>query len=67
MYLGILDSNAAELWAVKIAVDLCLSNENLRDRNISIVSDSKVAVAWINNGDFGNINLVSVIYDILAA
>ena len=50
-YMGILDSNAAEIWAVKRAVDLCLSNSNLRGRNISIVSDSKVSVWWVNNGD----------------
>ncbi|KAK2638181.1 hypothetical protein Ddye_025976 [Dipteronia dyeriana] len=49
---------------VKRAAELCLSNVNLRDRFISIVSDSKVAVSWANNGDFGNINCVNSIYDI---
>ena len=63
-FLGILESNSAELWAIKYAVDFCLSNSNLRDRNISIIGDSKTAVAWINNGDFGNLDLVNIIFDI---
>ncbi|KAK2637917.1 hypothetical protein Ddye_025712 [Dipteronia dyeriana] len=63
-FMGILDSNIAELWVVKKAAELCLSNVNLRGRFISIVSDSKVAVSWVNNGDFGNINCVNSVYDI---
>ncbi|KAK2639903.1 hypothetical protein Ddye_027698 [Dipteronia dyeriana] len=58
------DSNTTELWAVKKAAELCLSNVNLRGRFISIVSDSKVAVSWVNNGNFGNINCVNSVYDI---
>ncbi|KAK3220760.1 hypothetical protein Dsin_014730 [Dipteronia sinensis] len=64
-HLGFLDSNAAKIWTVKTALDLCLSIPNLRGRFISIVSDSKVAVSWVNNGDFGSLdhfNLISEIH-----
>ncbi|KAK2657460.1 hypothetical protein Ddye_010512 [Dipteronia dyeriana] len=39
------DSNAAEIWAIQKAVELCLSNPYLSNRYISIVNDSKVAVS----------------------
>ncbi|KAK2651970.1 hypothetical protein Ddye_011826 [Dipteronia dyeriana] len=60
----ILDSNTMEVWAVKKVADLCLSNENFRGRFISIVSDSKVVVSWVNNGEFRNIGFVNEILDI---
>ncbi|KAK2635350.1 hypothetical protein Ddye_030142 [Dipteronia dyeriana] len=45
---GILDSNVADLWAIKRAVELCFSNLLLRGRDILVVRVSKVAVAWVN-------------------
>ncbi|KAK3231552.1 hypothetical protein Dsin_003433 [Dipteronia sinensis] len=62
-YVGIFDSNVAEIWAIKKAVDLYLSNPNLHSRDITVVSDSKVAVSWVHQSDFGNIQHVSTIYD----
>ena len=41
-----------------------VSNNVLRDKEITIVSNSKVAVSWMKNDGFGFINLVNVIYDI---
>ncbi|KAK2641064.1 hypothetical protein Ddye_022827 [Dipteronia dyeriana] len=61
-HLGCLDSNAVEIWAIKVALGLCISNVNLRGRSISIVSDSKVTVTWVNNKDFGSLvhfNIIS--------
>ena len=57
-HLGILDSNTTELLAIKKAIELISENQNLIDRDIEIVSDSKVAVSWVNKGDFGNVNQV---------
>ncbi|KAK2662668.1 hypothetical protein Ddye_001242 [Dipteronia dyeriana] len=36
----------------------------IRGRIIEVVSDSKVAVAWVNDDGFGNVNDVQIIYDI---
>ncbi|KAK3220319.1 hypothetical protein Dsin_014289 [Dipteronia sinensis] len=33
-------------------------------REITVVSDSKVAINWLNKGEFGNVNHVKTIYDI---
>ncbi|KAK3211546.1 hypothetical protein Dsin_016252 [Dipteronia sinensis] len=63
-YVGILDSNAAEVHAIHKACSLISSHPILRDRCISIVSDSRSAVSWINSDNFGNINLVNLVYDI---
>ena len=63
-FLGILDSNAAEVMAIRKAVALCFSNPNLQNRDITVVSDLKVAVSWANSKDFGNVDLVDIIYDI---
>ena len=45
-------------------MELIAANPNLYDRDIMVVSDSKVAVSWVNNGDFGNVAQVNAIYDI---
>ena len=63
-FMGILDSNTMELWAIKRATELALSNPNMRDRKILVVSDSKMAIAWVNHGDFWNIAQVQTIYEI---
>ncbi|KAK2665800.1 hypothetical protein Ddye_004374 [Dipteronia dyeriana] len=47
-HLGTMDSNKAEIWTIKIAVGSCNSTLSLRGCAISIVSDSKVAVSWVN-------------------
>ncbi|KAK3188208.1 hypothetical protein Dsin_027769 [Dipteronia sinensis] len=57
-----LDSNSAEILAIKKALDLCLSEPSLHGRVISIVSDSKTAVSWINSDDFGSLDNVELIY-----
>ena len=36
----------------------------LREKKVVIVSDSFVAVAWVNNGDFGSLKHIGSIYDI---
>ncbi|KAK3189924.1 hypothetical protein Dsin_029485 [Dipteronia sinensis] len=65
---GITDSNTAELWAIEKAVRLCNDNQELRGRDIVVVSDSKVAcsMAHVNSiydirscmRDFGSLEVV---------
>ncbi|KAK3220003.1 hypothetical protein Dsin_013973 [Dipteronia sinensis] len=40
------------------------SRSKLADKSINIESDSKAAVSWVEDGEFGNLTLVNVIYDI---
>ena len=40
------------------------SNPYLRNRDITVVSDSKVAVSWVNSKEYGKVELVNSIYDI---
>ncbi|KAK3229133.1 hypothetical protein Dsin_001014 [Dipteronia sinensis] len=58
------ESNMAEIKAIQKACALCVSNSSLIRRKIEVISDSKVAVSWVNNGGFGNINHIDTIYDI---
>ena len=60
-YVGISDSNAAELMAIHKAMEICSFDPYLRGQSVSIVSDSKVAVSWINKGDFGSLEHFSLI------
>ena len=59
-----MDLNTAELWAIKIATELICGNPSLKGRDILVVSNSKVAVSWVNQGDFGNVAQVKTIYQI---
>ncbi|KAK2653293.1 hypothetical protein Ddye_013149 [Dipteronia dyeriana] len=43
---------------------LIASMPSLADRYVQFVSDSKAAVSWVNGEDFGNLNLVELIYDV---
>ncbi|KAK1583176.1 hypothetical protein Q3G72_021590 [Acer saccharum] len=57
-------SGSAEVQAIHKACNLISSNPLLNDRSITIVSDSRSAVSWINSDNFGNLNLVNFVYDI---
>ncbi|KAK2654479.1 hypothetical protein Ddye_014335 [Dipteronia dyeriana] len=63
-YLGIQDSNTAEIMAIHWASEICASNLKLASIGITITSDSKVAVSWVNSGGFCSINHVNLIYNI---
>ncbi|KAK3219556.1 hypothetical protein Dsin_013526 [Dipteronia sinensis] len=58
------DSNTAEIMAIWNVCDIISFDPLFLGRNITIASDSKVVVAWVNNDDFGSINHVKWIYDI---
>ncbi|KAK3213218.1 hypothetical protein Dsin_017924 [Dipteronia sinensis] len=57
-------SNTVEIRAIRKAVEICASNNDLIGRNIIIISDSKTTVLWVNNEDFGNLDHVDRIYEI---
>ncbi|KAK4854934.1 hypothetical protein QYF36_002583 [Acer negundo] len=61
---GIADSIMAEALAIHRACDLISSRMRLSNRNITIMSDSKLVVSWINGEVFGKLSLVNTIYDI---
>ncbi|KAK3206452.1 hypothetical protein Dsin_020498 [Dipteronia sinensis] len=63
-FVSVTDSNTVELWAIRKAVQLCITNPNLKDRDIAVISDSKVAVAWVNSEEVGNVAHMNTIYEI---
>ncbi|KAK3199424.1 hypothetical protein Dsin_022839 [Dipteronia sinensis] len=52
IFLGYLDVEAAEIVAIQKAVNLCASKPSFSGRKIEVVSDSKAAVAWVNEAGF---------------
>ena len=52
--------NLAELLAIHRACVLIPCRMHLLDRNITILSDSKLAVSWINGEGFGNLNFFNL-------
>ncbi|KAK2656145.1 hypothetical protein Ddye_009197 [Dipteronia dyeriana] len=60
------EASAAELLAIHRACLLCASNTSLKGFSILIESDSKVAIEWVKQDDFGYLPMVQVIYDIRA-
>ncbi|KAK3199278.1 hypothetical protein Dsin_022693 [Dipteronia sinensis] len=63
-FVGNVDASTAELLAIQKACFLCVSKASVGRRKICIESDSRVAVSWVKDDDFGNLALVDVIYDI---
>ncbi|KAK1549737.1 hypothetical protein Q3G72_006906 [Acer saccharum] len=63
-YVGVQDSNTAELMAIHKAVDLYCSSITCMGRNLEISRDSMVAVSWINRKGIGCVKYVNLIYDI---
>ncbi|KAK3200226.1 hypothetical protein Dsin_023641 [Dipteronia sinensis] len=61
---GVQDAIIAEVLAIAKACDLILSKTELEGKRIVILSDSTVAVSWINGNGLGNIKLTHVIYEI---
>ena len=64
-YVGIKDSNTAEILALHRACDLCSSNASLKGRDVVFASDSKTEVSWVNNtSSIGSFKHVNLIYEI---
>ncbi|KAK3222582.1 hypothetical protein Dsin_009607 [Dipteronia sinensis] len=49
LFIGIQDSNTAEIMAIHKACMLFASNPSIAGHNIIIVNDSSTAVSWANN------------------
>ncbi|KAK3212682.1 hypothetical protein Dsin_017388 [Dipteronia sinensis] len=62
--IGIADSCMSELLAIHKACALIASRMLLSNRNITIRSDSKSVVSWINGEGVGNLRFVSLVYAI---
>ncbi|KAK2650145.1 hypothetical protein Ddye_017634 [Dipteronia dyeriana] len=58
------DSNTAEIMAIHKACTLCVASRILVGKEIIIVSDSKVAVSWVNCAGVGSLKHVNYIYNI---
>ncbi|KAK3218921.1 hypothetical protein Dsin_012891 [Dipteronia sinensis] len=58
----ITDPISSEVIAIQRACNLIIFNQLLADRNITIISDSKAAVSWVNGEGFGSLKLVNVVY-----
>ncbi|KAK3189704.1 hypothetical protein Dsin_029265 [Dipteronia sinensis] len=61
---GIRDAIDAEVRAIARACELCVSKTELAGKEVIIVSDSQLAVTWINNAGVGNIEHAQTIYGI---
>ncbi|KAK2648436.1 hypothetical protein Ddye_015925 [Dipteronia dyeriana] len=61
---GIQDAVSVEILAITRACKLCGSMQDLVLKPIVIVSDSMMAVSWINNSGLGSLKHVQTIYDI---
>ena len=61
---GVQRANTAEILAILKACRICLSRSDLIDKEIMLVSDSKVAVSWVLGEGIGNIDNWESIYDI---
>ncbi|KAK1558570.1 hypothetical protein Q3G72_003986 [Acer saccharum] len=54
----------AQILAIHRACALISSSMLLLNRNITIMSDSKSVVSWINGEGFGHLSFVNLVYDI---
>ncbi|KAK0607597.1 hypothetical protein LWI29_017220 [Acer saccharum] len=61
LFVGNQDSITAELMAIDYACSLCVANPSLRVVNIEIVSDSLLAVTWINSDQVGSLAYVNMV------
>ncbi|KAK3221278.1 hypothetical protein Dsin_008303 [Dipteronia sinensis] len=63
LFAGFRDSNEVKLMAIENVAHLCSYKSSLFGREINIISDSKVAVSWINDDGFGSLTHVDRVYD----
>ncbi|KAK2654687.1 hypothetical protein Ddye_014543 [Dipteronia dyeriana] len=64
VFIGINESNAAEIMAIRKVCEICTSKGDLTDRKVLIASDSKVVMSSVINEDFGSLKHVNIIYEI---
>ncbi|KAK3229324.1 hypothetical protein Dsin_001205 [Dipteronia sinensis] len=63
-HIGIHDAITAEVWAIARACEIIKNRPELSGKTIVIVSDSQVAVSWINDDDRGSSVHTQTITDI---
>ena len=61
----LLNLNTTEIFSIYKARMLCASSSTLCDKEITVVSDSMVAISWVNDkAGFGSLGNIDIIYDI---
>ena len=63
-FVGILDSVSSKLMAIARACSLCASRPELNRKKIVVVSECKLAVAWINSNGVGDWSFLQQILEI---
>ena len=63
-YIGNAEAITAEIIAIHQAAVLCANSQVLVGKDITIISDSKVVVSWVNGAGFGSLKHLNFIYDI---
>ncbi|KAK2652603.1 hypothetical protein Ddye_012459 [Dipteronia dyeriana] len=64
LFVGSIVPISAEVHSIHKACSLIYMCQLLNNQNITILSDSESAVAWINGNGFGHLSQVYLIYDI---
>ncbi|KAI9156673.1 hypothetical protein LWI28_010398 [Acer negundo] len=58
---GLQDAVSTEIMALAKACDLCMNKHEVLGKNITLISDSKIAVSWVKGQGIGNLTHVQTI------
>ena len=64
LYVGMQDSNTAEVMAIEKACHPLSSNPWVAGQRLEVASDSATAVSWVTGDGFGSITHVNQVYNI---
>ncbi|KAK3197796.1 hypothetical protein Dsin_021211 [Dipteronia sinensis] len=62
--MGIRDALTVEIMAIAKAIELCMTKPDVCKKDITLISDSREAVSWINRGGCGNSDHMHSVSDI---
>ncbi|KAK3228053.1 hypothetical protein Dsin_007915 [Dipteronia sinensis] len=62
--MGVQSPITAEVLAIAKAIELCITKQEVRDKEIIFESDSKTSVSWINGGGLGSIDHLQSVFNI---
>ncbi|KAK4844109.1 hypothetical protein QYF36_016616 [Acer negundo] len=63
-FVGNANASIIELLAIQKAVSLCMMKDSFKGSPISVENDSREVILWVLKCDFGNLELVDIIFDI---
>ncbi|KAK3182672.1 hypothetical protein Dsin_029958 [Dipteronia sinensis] len=61
---GVQSPITAEVLEIAKAIELCITKQKVRDKEIIFESDSKTLVSWINGGGLGSTDHVQSVFGI---